>query len=265
MKQRRHRRKESFSILLVSNTGRNNRHFHVSGFFLWLVIAFVFAACVSLGWLVYRYVSGNKLIFDHIIAGRSTEQSMDQTDFLEQIEAKDELIRKLEEEKDTLSKQNDALTSENKALFEAAKANTGAGGMDRGEQADDLTADPAFPGLYPYSETGSVFEIEKYSDDHPYVSIGLEAEGNVIAAGNGIVSMVGTNDDYPLIMEIEHGNGYKTRYMLLQETEPLQEEGAQVEAGAALFSVDLHNAQLDYQVIYEEQPIDPLNVFEAKG
>ena len=263
MKQRRHRRKESFSILLVSNTGRNNRHFHVSGFFLWLIIALVFAACVLSGWLVYRYVSGHKLIIDHIIASRSAEQDMDQTEFLEQIEVKEEQIRRLEEEKDTLIRQNDALTSENKALFEAAKTNTGTGKMDREEQTDNLAEDPAFPSLYPYSEMSAV--LEKYSDDHPYVSIDLQAEGNVVAAGNGMVSVIGADDGYPLIIEIEHGNGYKTRYMFMQEAQPLQEEGTQVEAGATLFSVDLHNAQLDYQVIYEEQPIDPLVVFEAKG
>ena len=263
MKQRRHRRKESFSILLVSNTGRNNRHFHVSGFFLWLVIVFVFVVCSCLGWFIYGYVSGNKLVLDHIFAGRSTEQNMDQTEFLAQIEAKEELIRKLEEEKDTLSKQNDALTSENKALFEAAKTNTGTGEMDGEEQADDRAADPAFPSLYPYSETSAV--SVKYSDDHPYVSIDLQAEGNVISAGNGMVSMVSADDNYPLIIEIEHGNGYKTRYMLLQNAEPLYEDGAQVQAGAAIVPVDINNTQLDYQVIYREDPIDPLIVFEAKG
>ncbi len=106
---------------------------------------------------------------------------------------------------------------------------------------------------------------EKYSAEHPYVSIGTEGAGNIIAAGDGTVSMVGSDDTYPLIIEIEHGNGYQTRYMFLQAAEAKQAEGEQVQIGTALAAVDTDNVQVDYQVIFEGQPIDPLIVFEAKG
>ena len=52
--------------------------------------------------------------------------------------------------------------------------------------------------------------------------------------------------------------------MCQQDTEPLLEEGSQVQIGDNLVALSI-DTQLDYQVTYEEQPIDPLIVLEAKG
>ena len=52
--------------------------------------------------------------------------------------------------------------------------------------------------------------------------------------------------------------------MCQQNTEPLLEEGSQVQIGDSLVSISI-DTQLDYQVTYEGQPIDPLMVLEAKG
>lgn len=41
--------------------------------------------------------------------------------------------------------------------------------------------------------------------------------------------------------------------------------GDQVQMKETLIIVDKENTQLDYQVIYKEQAIDPLQVLEAKG
>lgn len=262
MKPRKHKHKESFSILLISNTGQNSKQFHVSHFFLRLLIFFVVILCASFGWLMYLYWSGIEIKIADSGSSRmeSTGESETQTELMERLAEQEKIVAQLEEEKDSLSRQNDALTSENKALLAVAKGNMETNGEEQEQTGEN---DTAFPSRYPYSEQGIV--TEKYSEDHPYVSIGTEEEGNVIAAGDGTVSMVGSDDTYPLIIEIEHGNGYQTRYMFLQEAEALQQEGAQVQIGTALVGVDVHNVQLDYQVIFEGQPIDPLIVFEAKG
>ena len=108
--------------------------------------------------------------------------------------------------------------------------------------------------------------IAQFDDVHPDETYVVDAADYVrFAAGDGTVSMVGSDDTYPLIIEIEHGNGYQTRYMFLQAAEAKQAEGEQVQIGTALAAVDTDNVQVDYQVIFEGQPIDPLIVFEAKG
>lgn len=76
---------------------------------------------------------------------------------------------------------------------------------------------------------------------------------------------MGSDDTYPLIMEIEHGNGYRTRYMCLQNAEIKAEEGSVVHTGDILITVTENDTQLDYQVIFKEQAIDPLTVIDAEG
>lgn len=266
MKSRKHRRKETFSILMVSDTGQNNRHFRVSKSFLWLFTIFILLTCAATGWLIYNYLSGSEIVRNYMIARENAKESVKQsaelTEYLEQIESQELLIKQLEEENDALVRENTALTSENKALLAAARTVMG---TDSGEaqEADDSENDPAYPSRYPYSEMSVV--SEKYSDSHPYVSIDIQAEGDVVAAGNGTIVGIGSDDSYPLIIEIEHGNGYRTRYMFSQEADLQQQEGTEVQAGTVLVSIDQNDIQLDYQVIYEENPIDPMIVIEAKG
>ena len=266
MKSRKHRRKETFSVLMVSDTGQNSRHFRVSKAFLWFFAVFILLTCASTGWLIYNYLSGSEIVRNYMIARESARQSAEQsaelTEYLEQIESQEVLIKQLEEENDALTRENEALTSENKALLAAARTVMG---TENGEVegADDSENDPAYPSRYPYSEMSVV--SEKFSDDHPYVSIDIQSDGEVVAAGNGTIAKIDSDDSYPIIIEIEHGNGYRTRYMFSQEANLLQQEGTQVQAGMALASIDQNDIQLDYQVIYEENPIDPMIVIEAKG
>lgn len=259
MKQRKHRHKESFSILLISNTGKNARRFHVTSFFVRLFTVFVLCVCAAFGWFVFQYLTVHEITSNHVNASEGSRE----TELIDQIVEQEKLVQQLEEENDALSRRNDELMSENKALLAVAKSTMDTSSAEEVSVGEDLEEDPAYPSLYPYSETGEV--SAKYSDSHPYISIDTQIAGDIVAAGNGTIAMIGSDDTYPLIIEVEHGNGYRTRYMLPQVAEPLRGEGARVQAGTALVSVDTQNVQLDYQVIYDDKPIDPLIVLEAKG
>ena len=258
MKSRKHRHKESFSVLLISNTGKNTKHYHITRSFMRLFTVFVLCVCVAFGWFIYQYLSVNEITSDHVNASEGTRD----TELIAQIAAQEKVVQQLEEENEALNRRNNELISENKALLAAAKSNMDSE-LRNTAGVEDPESDPAYPSLYPYSETGVV--SEKYSESHPYVTINMEVEGDVVAAGDGTIAAISSDATYPLIIEIEHGNGYRTRYMFLQDAVPLQEEGTIVQSGTALVSVNTQNVQLDYQVIYEEKPIDPLIVFEAKG
>ena len=56
-----------------------------------------------------------------------------------------------------------------------------------------------------------------------------------------------------------------TRYMSQQEAESGLEQDTQIQAGDTLFTIITDNTQLDYQVLLNGEPVDPLSVFEAKG
>ena len=265
MKSRKHRHKESFSLLLISNTGQNTRHFHITSSFMRLFTVFVLCICAAFGWLMYQYLSNNEITSTYVNAseGTSETEQIDQMAEQDKVAEQDKLVQQLEEEIESLNRLNSELTSENKALLAAAKLTKDAETADEAATEGNPEADPAYPSRYPYSGTGVMFE--RYSESHPYVSIEIPEEGDVIATGNGTIDLIDSDNTYSLIIEIEHGNGYKTRYMFPQDAEPLLAEGAQVLAGTALVPVDINNVQLDYQVIYEEEPIDPVIVFEVKG
>lgn len=261
MKQRKHKRKESFSVLLISNTGLSNKQIHISRSILRGVFVLILLVCIVCGWLAYQYWTG----YQSGTLGKPAKGESDASseELLEKLASQEELVRQLEAEKTELNDKNDALTTENKALLEAAKTNMGIGDAGKAEETGEAEQEVPVPGLYPYSEQGDV--SVKYAQDHPYVSIDTQNAGNVIATGDGTIVSVGSDDTYPLIIEIEHEGGYRTRYMFLQEAESLQTEGAQVQAGDTLVTLGANNIQLDYQVIHEGEPVDPLDVFEAKG
>ena len=76
MKQRKHRHKESFSVLLISNTGQNSRQFHVTPSVLRLFVIFMLLLCAGFGFLVYQYVSGDFAGSVHV--SRQEEKNADE-------------------------------------------------------------------------------------------------------------------------------------------------------------------------------------------
>ncbi len=255
MRQRRHRHRESFSVLLISNTGQNARRFHIGASCIRLLAVFVLCVCAAFGWLAYHYLTADVTMASQVNASEVTRES----ELLDQVVEQEKSIELLKEEKASLDRRIDELTAENKALLAAAKT----GKEESASGVEETSADPAYPSRYPYSEAGEVFQ--KFSESDPYVSINTREKGSIVAAGDGTVTYAGADGEYPLVIEIDHGNGYRTRYMLPQEAETLHEEGDRVKAGDALASVGENNQRMDYQVIHEGKAIDPLIVFEAKG
>lgn len=244
MKQRKHKHKESFSILLISNTGQSNRQFHLPSHFFRLLLTFLLIICVVIGWLAYQYSTGYKR--EAALHGQITS--------LEQMTAQ------LEEEKEIQSAEKLALATELDALKQTIQTYTESKPATDTEEPD---GDPSIPSRYPYSETGIL--DAPYSEEHPYLSINTQPGSSLIAAGNGTVAVISSDDTYPVIIELDHGNGYSTRYMCMQNVDLQVEESSQVQIGDILATVSAENTQLDYQVLWEGEPIDPLIVLEAKG
>lgn len=244
MKQRKHKHKESFSILLISNTGQSNRQFHIPPYFLSLFLIILLMICAVTGWLAYQYSTSAQR--DSALNG--------------QIASLEELIAQLEDEKAAQDAENYSLTAELEALKQNIQMYTESKPADDPEKSED---DPSIPSRYPYSESGILDAA--YSVDHPYLSINTQPGSSLIAAGNGTVTAVRSDDIYPVIIELDHGNGYSTYYMCMKDIDLQVAEGSQVQIGDILAAVSTENTQLDYQVLWEGEPIDPLIVLEAKG
>lgn len=248
MKRERHKRKETFSVLLISNTGRRNRQFHISLFWSRLLIfllILLLAAAGVMGWMIYR-----------LLPGYGTQESL-----RVQLDSQQQMVTQLETEKEQLNQEKLTLEQENEALRQTALAEMNETVKEGAEE--EPAADTSIPRGYPSSGTSVV--ISSYSEEQPYLSINLHEEGNVVATGNGTVILVTEDDTYPAIVEVEHDKGYRTRYMCLQSVDVQATEGAQVETGDILFKITADDTQLDYQILFEGEAIDPLTVIEAKG
>jgi len=246
MKQQRHKRKESFSLLLVSNIGNDTRQFFLSLRTLRLIIVLMLVICLTFAWTIYR--SG---------AHYKSESSLRQ-----QLASNEQQIKQLEGEKETLYAQNTALAEELELYRQAESVKAEIEETEESTQAPAVR-DPSIPSQYPCT-TGGLLK-ESYAEEHPYISISTQQTDHITAAGDGTVTSVGSDDTYPVIVEVDHGNGYRSRYMCLQEADVQVEMGQQVESRDTLIIINGNDTQLDYQVIYEDQMIDPLLVLEAKG
>lgn len=251
MKNERHKRKESFSVLLISNMGRSSKQFHISLFALRLIFFILLFICVAAGWLTYEFVANHRV----------------QSTLRQQIATQEDTVRQLTEEKEALNGEKLALSEENETLKqEAAKkaeeeAAAAAAEQEAAEQeAEDESSTPT---RYPFS--GASVLRSNYSDEQPYLSVNTYADCAVIAAGNGTVVSVRSDDTCPHIIEIQHGSGHLTRYMCHGEAQVETEEGAEVQAGDTLFTVTANETQVDYQIMVDEAPIDPLSIIDAKG
>ncbi len=249
MKRQRHKHKESFSILLISNTGRSGRQFHFSLLTFRLFLIFLLLICITLGCLSYLFMT----------------QRRNMAALKEQLTIQEQLVLQLEEEKAALDVERKTLAAENETLHQAISASVQAREQEEAlaETESRAEQDPSFPSLYPSTDTGML--LRSYSEEQPYLALNTHTEGKVIAAGSGAITAIRSDDTYPIIIEMDHGNGYQTRYMCHQEAELNTEEGAQAKAGDALLTITTDNTQLDYQVLHEGSPIDPLMVLDAKG
>lgn len=243
MKDQRHKRKEIYSVLMVSNTNGKSRQFQVSAFTLRLCAILLVVLCLVIGWLIYQasVADGALQVLRQEIASQKEQ--------LKQLEADKEALTK---DKLTLAAENEALRQQPKAPAISEETS-----KEEGEVASSV------PNRYPSDGVG--IQKASFSEEQPYISISAYTGGHIVAAGDGTVTAVWSDDPYAHIVEIEHEDGYKTRYLLHQDAEVNVEQGAQVQAGDILLTITSDDCQLDYQVLLNDEPIDPLSVIDAKG
>lgn len=231
MNQQRHKRRESFSILVFSHTGETRKQFNVSRFLLRLSFFILFLICLAAGWMITKVVMGQ----------------FQQRQLRELIAAQEEQVRQLESENQTLDNEKSSLEKE----VESLRPSTGTGEKDS-----------VFPKRYPCS--GHSVLTSSYSDEMPYLTLMVSSKSKIVAAGNGTVTFIGSSSAYPVIIEIAHENGYRTRYMCHEEVKCRVKAGASVKEGDTLYTVSKDETLVDYQVAKEEL-IDPMLIIDAKG
>ncbi len=248
MNNQRHRRRESFSVLLISNTDRSSRQFDISLSILRFLLFLLLLILLTTGLSVYGFLSR-----------RGIESKL-----RKELAAQETLVQQLTQEKESLESEKAVLVSENESLrSEAEQAVAAMAEKEAEEEEEEPQEDPNVPTRYPYS--GASVLLSSYNEEQPYLSLSTYTGGTVTAAGNGTVTAISSDDTYQYIIEIDHENGYRTRYLCHQDADQGAEEGTPIQAGDVLLTITTDETQVDYQVLHEEEPVDPLSVIDAKG
>ncbi|UCE27773.1 MAG: peptidoglycan DD-metalloendopeptidase family protein [Candidatus Coatesbacteria bacterium] len=94
---------------------------------------------------------------------------------------------------------------------------------------------------------------------HQGIDITNKRGTNVVATADGVVVFAGLEEHYGLVVEIDHGNGYATRYThnmrnLVQAGTPVRRGDVIAKMGSTGHSATTH---VHYEVVYEGKPINP--------
>lgn len=165
------------------------------------------------------------------------------------------MINNLTDENEALTVENSTLTSKITVLSETVSKKAAT------EDAMSLeTVENALPKGFPLSGSATMTEAEEGDS----MLIFSAAQGvNVITTGTGVVVSVGADETYGTKIIIDHGNGYQSVYR--NNGTALVKSGEELGKGYILFTVGEENQELGYQIMKDEEYIDPMLMIDING
>jgi murein DD-endopeptidase MepM/ murein hydrolase activator NlpD len=170
-------------------------------------------------------------------------------------EVQTEQIAALEEENADLTSLREELTEKVTILSDTINQK-----VEDEEAAEEERAQAHMPVGFPMSASAS---LEEADTEEPMVKLSGTEGSSVIASGDGTVISITTDTNYLHCIKIDHDNGYISIYR--NDGDAMVKEGDEVVRGAILFVIGEDNAELGYQVTYDERYIDPMDLINIDG
>jgi biotin carboxyl carrier protein len=170
-------------------------------------------------------------------------------------EVQAEQIASLEEENADLTSLREELTEKVTILSDTINQK-----VEDEEAAEEERAQAHMPVGFPMSASAS---LEEADTEEPMVKLSGTEGSSVIASGDGTVISITTDTNYLHCIKIDHDNGYISIYR--NDGDAMVKEGDEVVRGAILFVIGEDNAELGYQVTYDERYIDPMDLINIDG
>ncbi|MBD5463590.1 MAG: M23 family metallopeptidase [Lachnospiraceae bacterium] len=164
-------------------------------------------------------------------------------------------INNLTDENEALSVENSTLSSKVAVLSETV--------TKKAEVEDAIsqeTVENAMPKGFPLSGSATMKEAE---EGDPMLIFTASNNVNVITSGTGTVVSVDADEVYGTRIVIDHGNGYQSVYR--NGGAALVKNGETLGKGYILFSVKDDNQELGYQIIQNDEYIDPMILIDING
>lgn len=133
--------------------------------------------------------------------------------------------------------------------------------VDSENQLSEELAKIYIPTGFPLNGSASSCEVE--GEEAPVAKI-VTTEGiMVVAAAKGTVIAVNDDVEYGHNIWVDHGNGYVTIYR--NQADPVVKQGDIVFQGTTLYLIGGKNTELGYQIMYNGEYVNPLDVINIKG
>lgn len=164
-------------------------------------------------------------------------------------------INNLTDENEALSVENSTLSSKVAVLSETVSKKT-----EVEDAISQETIENAMPKGFPLSGSATMKEAE---DGEPMLIFTAANNVNVITSGTGTVVSVDADEVYGTKIVIDHGNGYQSVYR--NNGAALVKNGETLGKGYILFSVKDDNQELGYQIMQNDEYIDPMILIDING
>lgn len=269
LKRKKHKKRINHFILLTSDaSNRKIRQIRLNSFsFNFLIILFCILLGLILGYLVY--------------GGVIYEQ------FLEYSRNQQETIDVLEEEKENLLSENSGLNEKVSILSETVNQK-----VEKEKEKAALKEEMSIPTAFPLTgsaqlEETTVGEIkaeqivgefqrindqgeaeltdakEQEEEKQPVCKFTASEGAMVVSTATGTVIKADVDILYGYKIVIDHGNGYQSVY--LNKSEPKVKEGDSVNLGATLYVLDEDSTTLGYQILKDDEYINPMDLIAING
>ncbi|MDD6490783.1 MAG: M23 family metallopeptidase [Firmicutes bacterium] len=231
------KRKSKFALLLVTEKedGTIKQH-HISSTVVEVAAAILFVIFVA---VICKFV------YDTITIKDARKEIVNQI----------VTINSLTDENEALSVENSTLNSKIAVLSETVSKKAATE-----DALSQETIENALPKGFPLSGSATMKESE---DGDPMLIFTASSGINIITTGTGTVASVDADEVYGARIVIDHENGYKSVYR--NNGTPLVKNGEELGKGYILFSIGEDNQELGYQIMKDDQYIDPMLLIDING
>ncbi len=231
------KRRNRFALLLVTekNDGTMKQH-TISPALVEVAVAVLFMIAVAVIC---------KFIYDGITIKEARQEIVNQII----------TINNLTDENEALSVENSTLSNKVTVLSEAVSMKVATEDAISQEMVEN-----AIPQGFPLSGSATMEEVE---EGEPMLIFTAVQGVNVVTSGTGTVVSVSADEQYGNRIIIDHGNGYQSIYR--NGGTALVKNGEELGKGYILFSIGEENQELGYQIMKDDEYIDPMLVIDING
>lgn len=165
------------------------------------------------------------------------------------------LINNLTDENEALSVENTTLSNKVTVLSEAVSMKVATEDAISQEMLEN-----AMPQGFPLSGSAT---MEEAKEGDPMLIFTAQQGVNVVTSGTGTVVSVSADEEYGNRIIIDHGNGYQSIYR--NGGTALVKNGEELGKGYILFSIGEDNPELGYQIMKDDEYIDPMLMVDING